>query len=56
MPYSSLPKSGRGDPSSDEKREIEELRALVAKMSAAEDETLDALEEQANALRRARSV
>ena len=36
--------------------EIEELRALVAKMSAAEDETLDALEEQANALRRARSV
>ena len=29
MPYSSLPKSGRGDPSSDEKREIEELRALI---------------------------
>ena len=36
--------------------EIKELRALVAKMSLAEDETLDALEEQANALRRARSV
>ena len=36
--------------------EIEELRALVAKMSATEDETLDALEEQANALRCARSV
>ena len=37
-------------------KEIKELRALVAKMSLAEDETLDALEEQANALRRARSV